>query len=58
MSDKIPEFYKIESPLTDLINVKKISYQIKKQNLLFLIFPELGQVNLGEILKEVYSLII
>ena len=52
MSDKIPEFYKIESPLTDLINRKKNILSDKKTEFVISDHPELGQVNVRGDIKD------
>ena len=52
MSDKIPEYYKIESPLTDLINSKKNILSDKKTEFVISDHPELGQVNVRGDIKD------
>ena len=52
MSDKIPEFYKIESPLTDLINRKKNILSDKKTEFVISDHSELGQVNIRGDIKD------
>ena len=52
MSDKIPEYYKIESPLTDLINRKKNILSDKKTEFVISDHPELGQVNVRGDIKD------
>jgi len=52
MSDKIPEFYKIESPLTDLINRKKNILSDKKTEFVISDHSELGQVNIRGDVKD------
>ena len=52
MSDKIPEFYKIESPLTDLINRIKIILSDKKTEFVISDHSELGQVNIRGDIKD------
>ena len=52
MSDNIPEFYKIESPLTDLINRKKNILSDKKTEFVISDHSELGQVNIRGDIKD------
>ena len=52
MSDKIPEYYKIESPLTDLINSKKNILSDKKTEFVISDHSELGQVNIRGDIKD------
>ena len=52
MSDKFPEYYKIESPLTDLINSKKNILSDKKTEFVISDHPELGQVNVRGDIKD------
>lgn len=52
MSDKIPDFYTAESPLTDLINRKKNFLSDKKTEFVISDNSQLGQVNIRGDVKD------
>ena len=55
MSDKIPDFYTAESPLTDLINRKKNFLSDKKTEFVISDYSQIGQVNIrGDVEDDLF----